>query len=85
MMYTKYMSKTRVVITITNEMHEALTRHAARRGASVAGLLRSLAGEWLEAQGETVDWVIAWGGPRQGPRADGSAAPDDPDAPDDTE
>lgn len=55
---------------MTDEMHEALTRHAARRGSSVAGLIRSLAGEWLEAQGEDVNWAIAWGGARRSDQPD---------------
>ena len=59
-------NRTRVVITVTDEMHKALGRLAARRGATVAGLIRSVMGEWLEEQGEVIDWAVSWGGRRRG-------------------
>lgn len=66
---------------MTVEMHQALTRRAAARGATVSGLLRALAGEYLEEQGESVNWVLTWGGRR---RDDAVTPPDatPPDAPD---
>ena len=42
----------------------ALKRQAARRGATLSGLMRSILGEWLEEQGDPVDWVVEWGGRR---------------------
>lgn len=62
--------RTRVVITVTDEMHEALGRLAARRGATVAGLVRAVMGEWLEEQGEAIDWAVSWGGRRRGKQSD---------------
>ena len=72
MLYTDRMdNRTRVVITVTDEMHEALGRLAARRGATVAGLIRSVMGEWLEEQGEVIDWAVSWGGRRRGQSNEG--------------
>ncbi len=58
-------TKKRVMLVLTEEMHEALNRQAARRGATISGLVRSVLGEWLEEQGDPVDWVLAWGGRRE--------------------
>ena len=66
--------KPKILVTVTPEMHAALTRHAARRGATVAGLIRALAAEYLESQGEPVDWQVPWGGRRRGVNP---AQPDD--------
>lgn len=59
--------KKRVMLVLTDEMHEALNRQAARRGATLSGLVRSVLGEWLAEQGDPVDWVLAWGGYRERP------------------
>ena len=59
--------KKRVMLVLTDEMHEALNRQAARRGATLSGLVRSVLGEWLTEQGDPVDWVLAWGGYRERP------------------
>lgn len=56
--------KKRVMLTLTDEMHEALNRQAARRGATLSGLVRSVLGNWLEEQGDPVDWILVWGGRR---------------------
>ena len=53
-----------IVVTITTEMHRALTELAPLHGATVAGLTRALLAKWLEDQGRPVDWVIPWGGRR---------------------
>lgn len=57
--------KKRVMLVLTDEMHEALNRQAARRGATISGLVRSVLGEWLAEQGDPVDWVLVWGGRRE--------------------
>ena len=62
----------RIVITVPLHVHEALMRQAGRRGASMSGLIRAVMGEWLQAQGEDVNWVVTWGGRRRRP----AAAPD---------
>ena len=61
-----------IVVTITPEMHTALSELAPQHGATVAGLTRALLAKWLEEQGRPVDWVIPWGGRRRRP----VAAPD---------
>lgn len=61
-------TKKRVMLVLTEEMHKALNRQAARRGATISGLVRSVLGEWLEEQGDPVDWVLAWGGRREKPQ-----------------
>ncbi len=61
-------TKKRVMLVLTEEMHDALNRQAARRGATISGLVRSVLGEWLEQQGDPVDWVLAWGGRREKPQ-----------------
>lgn len=65
-----------IVVTITPEMHAALSELAPQHGATVAGLTRSLLAKWLEEQGRAVNWVIPWGGRR---RKDASPS-DAPDA-----
>lgn len=59
------MSK-RLILATTDEMHEALKQQAAERGATTSGLVRMILGQWLEAQGEPVEWRIEWGGHRRG-------------------
>ena len=63
----------RIVITVPLHVHEALMRQAGRRGASMSGLIRAVMGEWLQAQGEDVNWVVTWGGRR---RRSADASPD---------
>ena len=46
--------KKRVMLVLTDEMHEALNRQAARRGATLSGLVRSVLGEWLEELKKTI-------------------------------
>lgn len=65
-----------IVVTITPEMHAALSELAPQHGATVAGLTRALLAKWLEEQGRPVNWVIPWGGRR---RKDASPS-DAPDA-----
>lgn len=71
------MKRKTTLVTMTFDMHAALSRQAARRGASVAGLIRAVMGEWLEGQGEVVDWAVTWGGRR--PKADDSRPEGDAD------
>jgi hypothetical protein len=52
----------RLMLTVTDEMHAAIKRQAIRRGATQSGLVRVILGEWLEQQGEVVDWAVEWGG-----------------------
>lgn len=52
----------RLMLTVTDEMHAALKRQAVRRGATQSGLVRVILGEWLEQQGEDIDWAVEWGG-----------------------
>lgn len=54
----------RMVITITEEMHEALKRKAQERGATLSGLTRKVLADWLKEQGEKVEWIVEWGGNR---------------------
>lgn len=61
--------KKRVIVILTDDLHAALKRQAARRGATLSGLMRSILGEWLEEQGDPVDWAIEWGGRRDKPEA----------------
>lgn len=58
-------TKKRVLFVLTQEMQDALNRQAAIRGATLSGLVRSILGEWLAAQGDPVDWALAWGGRRE--------------------
>ena len=67
------MANKTIVVTITEDMHRELTRLAPQHGATVAGLTRAVLARWLEAQGVTVDWVLPWGGRREGGQDD---APD---------
>lgn len=69
----------RIVITVPEHVHAALMRQAGRRGASMSGLIRAVMGEWLQEQGELVDWVVTWGGRRRR-SSDPSAAPAAPPA-----
>lgn len=57
-------TKKRVMVVLTDEMHVALNRQAARRGATLSGLVRAVLGEWLLAQGEDIEWIVEWGGRR---------------------
>ena len=52
----------RLMLTVTDEMHAAIKRQAIRRGATQSGLVRVILGEWLEQQGEAIDWAVEWGG-----------------------
>jgi hypothetical protein len=65
----------RIVITVPVHVHAALMRQAGRRGASMSGLIRAVMGEWLQGQGEPVDWVVTWGGRRRRSASD-DAPPD---------
>ena len=62
-----------IVVTITVEMHAALSELAPLHGATVAGLTRVLLARLLEEQGRPVAWVIPWGGRR---RRSADASPD---------
>lgn len=68
------MANKTIVVTITEEMHQELTRLAPQHGATVAGLTRAVLARWLEAQGVTVDWVLPWGGRRARPAQPADAA-----------
>jgi hypothetical protein len=68
-------TKKRVTLVLTEEVHEALNRQAAQRGANISGLVRSVLGEWLAAQGDPVDWVLMWGGRRDKPQPPAEAEP----------
>lgn len=57
--------KKRVIVILTDDLHLALKRQAARRGATLSGLIRSVLGDWLDEQGDPVDWVVEWGGRRE--------------------
>lgn len=57
--------KKRVIVVLTDEMHAAIKRQAARRGATLSGLMRAILGEWLQEQGENVEWMVEWGGRRE--------------------
>ncbi|MEZ4539300.1 MAG: hypothetical protein R3C43_04890 [Chloroflexota bacterium] len=59
----------RVMLVLTDDMHAALKRQAAQRGATLSGLVRAVLGDWLEEQGEPVDWILEWGG-RRDPKPD---------------
>lgn len=63
-----------IVVTITEDMHEALSFLAPRHGATMAGLTRAVLARWLEEQGEDIDWIIEWGGKRAA--AEDDAEPD---------
>ena len=54
------MANKTIVVTITEEMHQELTRLAPQHGATVAGLTRAVLARWLEEQGVTVNWVLPW-------------------------
>jgi hypothetical protein len=51
----------RLLVTVTEEMDEALKRVAEQRGAPVASLLRQAAEKLLEENGETVKTKVVWG------------------------
>lgn len=70
----------RIVITVPLHVHEALMRQAGRRGASMSGLIRAVMGEWLQGQGEPVDWIVTWGGRRRRSADTPPDAPTDPPA-----
>ncbi len=64
-LYTASMTKKRIVITLTDEMHEAIKEVAARYGATQSGLIRAVMGQYLEEQGRPVAWLVEWGGGRR--------------------
>ena len=51
----------RIVMTVTDEMHEALKEEAKKRGATLSGLSRKILADWLEENGNPVNWYIEWG------------------------
>lgn len=55
----------RLMLTVTDEMHAAIKRQANRRGATQSGLVRFILSEWLQGQGEDIEWVVEWGGGRR--------------------
>lgn len=60
------MTKTavRFPVNITPDMHAALGRLSAGRGIPMSALVRMAVAAWLEQQGETGDWVVTYGSPR---------------------
>ena len=56
----------KVVITMPKDMHDAIKRHARRRGANKSALIRIAISSWLNAEGEKVDPFMEWGGKRNG-------------------
>ena len=55
----------RIVITLTDEMQEALKEVAKEKSNSVSGITRLALYEWLKANGRIVeDWYVEWGGDR---------------------
>jgi hypothetical protein len=55
----------RIVITLTDEMHEALKEVAKEKSNSVSGITRLALYEWLKTNGRVVeDWYVEWGGDR---------------------
>ena len=77
-LYTVNMTKNRVVITLTDEMHQAIKQQAALHGATQSGLIRAVMGQWLAERGVRVDWLVEWGGSRRQPTP--AADNDDPAA-----
>jgi len=59
------MENQRLVFTISKEMHAALRRQSAQRGATQAGLMRIILGDWLKQQGEGIGSQVEWGGVRK--------------------
>lgn len=51
----------RMIITVTEEMHQAFKKKAMERGATMSGLARLILAEWLKEQGENVEWQVGWG------------------------
>jgi hypothetical protein len=52
----------RLVITVTGEMHETLKRAAKDKSNTISGISRLALYEWLVANGYTVeDWHVTWG------------------------
>jgi hypothetical protein len=52
-------------VTINDDMETALTRHAKKRGAPLAYIVREALKEWLEKHGDHVTTEVAWGGDRR--------------------
>lgn len=56
----------RIVITLTDDMHEALKETAKEKSNSVSGITRLALYEWLKANGRIIeDWYVEWGGDRK--------------------
>lgn len=56
----------RIVVSMKEEMHEALKEIAKQNSNSVSGITRLALYELLKENGHTVeDWYIEWGGSRK--------------------
>lgn len=66
------MTKKRVMLVLTDEMHDVLRDEAAKRGASLSGFVRVALAEYLAGLGVDVNPVLPWGG-----RRGASVAPQD--------
>ena len=66
------MTKKRVMLVLTDEMHDALRDEAAKRGASLSGFVRVALAEYLAGLGVDINPVLPWGGRRD----TGSVPPD---------
>lgn len=56
----------RIVVALTDEMHEVLKEAAKEKSNGISGITRLALYEWLKANGYSVeDWYIKWGGDRK--------------------
>jgi metal-responsive CopG/Arc/MetJ family transcriptional regulator len=56
----------RIVVSLKEEMHEALKEIAKKKSNSVSGITRLALYDLLKENGYTVeDWYIEWGGSRK--------------------
>lgn len=56
----------RLIVTLTEEMHDALRKTAKEKSNSVSGITRLALYEWLKQNGREVDnWHVEWGGERK--------------------
>jgi hypothetical protein len=47
-----------MTFNVSADMHESVRRQFKQRGATMAGLIRVVLGEGLEAQGERGHWAV---------------------------
>ena len=64
MIYTDLMTKRKVLLVLTEEMHAELKALADKRGASLSGFVRVALAEYLADLGIDVNPVLPWGGAR---------------------